>query len=75
MQAFVAQGIEQRFPVPCVGGSNPSRRVFQPLSPVVEIGVLCRILICNSDHRQRKVRMENGQTNDEKRPFPGMGFG
>src|SRR5215204_2742797 len=21
----VAQGIEQRFPVPCVGGSNPSR--------------------------------------------------
>lgn len=26
--ASVAQGIEQRFPVPCVGGSNPSRRVF-----------------------------------------------
>ena len=25
--AFVAQGIEQRFPVPCVGGSIPSRRV------------------------------------------------
>ena len=28
MSASVAQGIEQRFPVPCVGGSNPSRRVF-----------------------------------------------
>ena len=26
--ALVAQGIEQRFPVPRVGGSNPSRRVF-----------------------------------------------
>lgn len=25
--ASVAQGIEQRFPVPRVGGSNPSRRV------------------------------------------------
>ncbi len=25
--ASVAQGIEQRFPVPCVGGSIPSRRV------------------------------------------------
>ena len=26
--ASVAQGIEQRFPVPCGGGSNPSRCVF-----------------------------------------------
>ena len=32
MSASVAQGIEQLFPVPCVGGSNPSRRgdVEQP---------------------------------------------
>lgn len=27
--ASVAQGIEQRFPVPCAGGSNPSRCVLR----------------------------------------------
>ena len=26
--ALVAQGIEQRFPVPCVGGSNPLGCIF-----------------------------------------------
>ena len=41
--ALVAQGIEQRFPVPCVGGSNPSRRVYSRVSEESFIRLFCVI--------------------------------
>src|SRR5215207_464852 len=50
----VAQGIEQRFPVPCVGGSNPSRPalrlppklggfLFLPTSPALSVRAVDRL--------------------------------